>query len=364
MQHNDRSGIRPLKVQLGSSLPAQPVAALPIGHRLPGGMRPRLAGHRNLPLERPGGLLGLLGILPQARVAQLLDWVLGGGAQAWPRGRPAVEEDAPFFLGMPHLGADGLSVSWLLRECGHVHWRAVAEITGVEPGQLTDRFGNRAFASVVSCRVEGRPEAFGEEDRVRFVPVLRPAPETGWRSRTALVAESGARIDVELVTLFARRERAGSARLVRAEMDPALLADDTGPKSARARLMRGEARAAHGAAQADAAPAHLSIPISSALHYNAVLLCYYANLSIYFQECEGLVLAQGAQTLPLLRMRIDCFGSLDDEEMLDLVSVPSVAAIAPTPRVVIRSHARRRSDGAVVATCETVRGYEDDEAPV
>jgi probable biosynthetic protein (TIGR04099 family) len=59
--------------------------------------------------------------------------------------------------GMPQLSYTGLSENWLLKECGHRHWEALAAQTGRATHDLGDDDGHRSYAAFTAVRLQ----AFG-----------------------------------------------------------------------------------------------------------------------------------------------------------------------------------------------------------
>lgn len=60
-----------------------------------------------------------------------------------------------FQVGMPNSSLIGLSENWLLKECGHQHWLALAELLGYQNPEFYDRHGRPAYAAFLTVRVKG-----------------------------------------------------------------------------------------------------------------------------------------------------------------------------------------------------------------
>jgi probable biosynthetic protein (TIGR04099 family) len=56
--------------------------------------------------------------------------------------------------GMPQLSYTGLSENWLLKECGHRHWEALAAHAGCENPDFLDSNGNRSYAAFTAIRLQ------------------------------------------------------------------------------------------------------------------------------------------------------------------------------------------------------------------
>lgn len=56
-------------------------------------------------------------------------------------------------LGMPELVIGGLSETWLLEQCGDMHWQLLAHVVGSPPAGFSDEHGNRIYAGIVACEL-------------------------------------------------------------------------------------------------------------------------------------------------------------------------------------------------------------------
>jgi probable biosynthetic protein (TIGR04098 family) len=243
-------------------------------------------------------------------------------------------------------------MNWLLRECCHRHWWALAESLRTSPTSLVDESGVRAFASVVAAVVSGRPSGFAEDEIVSVHHVTPPRAANGWRSETLLAGESGAFLTIEIVTAFARRNGSSNHALERARM-PVALSSGGGSEGARARLLQARGRAERAAALNDGRPPHLSFSICPETHLNGVGLMYFANFVDCFAQTERTVVPPLVAEMTLASRELHYFGNIDPGDALDVLSDVSVVRLHASPRVDVTSSARRRSDGAVIATCRS-----------
>lgn len=264
--------------------------------------------------------------------------------------------DAPWFMiGMPHMDGQGLSLSWFLREAGHLHWWSVAEHTGRNPHGLKDVHGNRALPGVVAVVVSGRADVFVEDDVVELKLVQRPSPLNGWRSVTELRSTTGSVLSAELVTAFASRGGESNQSLEAAQMPADMVPERGTMMSRRTDQIRGLGSAARRDAEADMVPPVLSVRISSHLHFNGVGLACFAGLHDLFVTAEATA-GQSAlpDALPVAHRRIHYFGNLDTGDMLDISIRSEERLVEGRASLVMISYARRRADGLVVAVCESV----------
>src|ERR1700722_9211049 len=78
-------------------------------------------------------------------------------------------KDIHITLGMPHLSLGGLSENWLLKECGNLHWLALASAHGMKRPDFRDGHGNRLYAAFTCVRVmDARFAAAKEHEALRI----------------------------------------------------------------------------------------------------------------------------------------------------------------------------------------------------
>lgn len=267
--------------------------------------------------------------------------------------RRARPDDEVIRLGMPQLGRDGLSLNWLLRECCHRQWWAIANHFQTAPSQIVDRNGERAMASVVACVIHGDPAAFREDETASFDEVVAPTPATRWRGEYALASNRAAWMVVELVTAFARKAGPSNRDLAAADLSGAK-APFCGRRMQRAGELRARAQELRQRFQNDTRPPHLTFPIYPDVHLNGMGLVYFANFVDFFLAAEANALPP-TLAIAARRREIYYFGNLDAGDQLDVVCDVSVRSVAPVPHVVVEAAARRRSDGRTIAVWESER---------
>lgn len=263
--------------------------------------------------------------------------------------------DAPWFLlGMPHMNGQGLSLTWLLREAGHLHWWSLAEFTGRHPNDLKDVNGDRALPGVVACIVSGRTDAFKEDDVVELKQLQRPSTLNGWRSVFELRATSGASLSVELVTAFATRGGASNHSLETAKMSQEFVAERGTMTSRRTDQIRRHGSIDRRRAEAEMLPPVLSVRISSHLHFNGVGVACFASVHDLFVAAEANSNLEHAEYANVETRRLHYYGNFDNGDMLDISVSHEERLVEDEQCLVLVSNARRRADGLVVAVCESV----------
>lgn len=269
--------------------------------------------------------------------------------------RPTADLPRAVRLGMPHLGPEGLREAWLLSEAAHHHWLGVARACGTRPAGLRDREGGRVYPAVVSWVHTAGPQPFAEDDVARLRHDVPPRPEGGWRSVLRVEGASGAGATVEMTSVLARREGPSNAALAAADM-PAQLAPppvaELMPREAR--VLRDRARAMRAAAGARASAPTLTLRVGAHDMDGAGLLPPAAILR-YFAEAEAAALAGPWSAPPVHRREVHAYANVDPGDWIDLDCDLLATEVSPEPAVLSSITARRASDGALVAACETVR---------
>lgn len=122
--------------------------------------------------------------------------------------------------GMPNLCYNGLSENWLLKECGHRHWLAMAQAQGSEQPEFCDAGGRKVYAAFTLVRLSNaRLEQIGENDAFSITSQCLPAGRAQHYSRHELWAHGQRGARIEMLSAFVRREKPGNNRsVVRAAM--------------------------------------------------------------------------------------------------------------------------------------------------
>ncbi|MEM1377179.1 MAG: hypothetical protein AAGG69_07290 [Pseudomonadota bacterium] len=260
---------------------------------------------------------------------------------------------APFRLGMPHLSAEGVHLSWLLREACHMHWSIVAKRMNISPSAFLDQNGARVLPSVVGCTFNGDATQFHEHDLCQFIVAEMPRPENGWRIHVDLVKQDGRRLSAEIITAFSRRNGPSNLDLKRAELDRSFSTLKTGEAAERTNFIRTHGGVDRASAEQDQDPPHLSVQIDQTTHINGVGLVYFASIHDMIARSEANALPKLIHPGGVRSRRIHYFGNLDAGDFLDITTRALVQSVAPNASIVVRSHARRASDDAVISVAES-----------
>jgi probable biosynthetic protein (TIGR04099 family) len=140
-----------------------------------------------------------------------------------------------YTAGMPQLAYSGLSENWLLKECGDLHWQALAAAHGQAHPAFHDQSGASAYAAFTALRVSGGElDLLAENEGYAIHSSLAAAGRAQYFSRHQLRDAGGrlARIDMLSAFVFRseHRDNRSVGRAVLAEealvhTDPCLAAE-------------------------------------------------------------------------------------------------------------------------------------------
>lgn len=143
--------------------------------------------------------------------------------------------------GMPQLALYGLSENWLLKECAHLHWMAIARAQGQDEPAFADIDGRRSHAALTAVRLrEARLDAVAEHAPFALLARLVPHGRAQHYSAQTVRLGSTRLARLELLSALVRRAPGGGNRSVaKAQMQPerkGLVAGDATLTAAAAEL--------------------------------------------------------------------------------------------------------------------------------
>ncbi|MEL6766575.1 MAG: hypothetical protein AAFP17_05295 [Pseudomonadota bacterium] len=262
-----------------------------------------------------------------------------------------------FHLGQPHLSAAGLSLAWLIEECGHRHRWSIAESLRTRPSLIRDIAGRPVLTPVTTARIAGFTHSFGADEEVVLAFTLEPSAETGWRSEHALVGAGGNALSVELITAFTPARSDDMPALGQSQMPPHLEPEREGSLARRTRVLRARGRAAEAVAATHTADQSvapsLAVPaLGGLLHDGAALLCL-AALARLFQAAEAAAGRDAGAPISARELHLRGGMALDDAVTVTLThGLPETAGGGRTGQL---ATARRRTDDAIVALSAITR---------
>ncbi len=131
-----------------------------------------------------------------------------------------IKQVSHYLIGMPQLSAVGLSEQWLLKECGHEHWLALASALGCVKPEFKDEHGRKVYAAFVCLNIEnGKLNQVNENDEIDIITSLIRISSTRSMSRHLVMKGDLVIARVEMISTFVYREMAGNNQsVVRADM--------------------------------------------------------------------------------------------------------------------------------------------------
>ncbi|MEO1532588.1 MAG: hypothetical protein AAFU72_10500 [Pseudomonadota bacterium] len=259
-----------------------------------------------------------------------------------------------FHLGQPHLSVAGLSVAWLIEQCGHRHRWSIAESLRTLPGLIRDAAGRPVLTPVVTARISGFTHSFRADEEVTLAFTLEPRAENGWRSEHALVGSRGNALTVELVTAFTPAPAEELTTLTQSKMPPHLEPERDSGLARRTRVLRARGRAAEAIAGTQAVMPTITMPaIGGLLHDGAALPCL-AAMSRLFQAAE--TAAGRGEAAPISARELHLVRGMAQSEAVTVTVSAGLPETAGGGRSGQLATARRFSDDQVLALSATTRG--------
>ena len=230
----------------------------------------------------------------------------------------------------------------IVRDCMNLHWAAVATEIGCAPDLIGEREDGTAGPRFVACILSLAPGAFEGAARIALEPELFPTAANGWRSVTRLEGRGGSGGTVELVSAIG----AGPSGQI--------------PEGARTRLLAARAASARETAREEVLglgrPPALVVPVSGRANSAGAGRLPLTDWMSLFDRAEAAATVRAQAAVVAVSREFHCCGRVEDGDAVELSCTPSAA---DAPEVSRFGHAARRSDGAIVATCETRLVRED-----
>ena len=114
-------------------------------------------------------------------------------------------------LGMPHLCMNGLSETWLLKECGHRHWLMLAAAAGLPAPDFRDPVGRPIYAAFLSVSIRNAAfETAREHARIAFASRLARISGTRFMSLHRIAVAGRPIGEIAMTSTFVRRLHEGA----------------------------------------------------------------------------------------------------------------------------------------------------------
>ncbi|MGF6880438.1 Pnap_2097 family protein [Paraburkholderia sp. MM5477-R1] len=122
---------------------------------------------------------------------------------------------ARYRAGMPQLSLTGLSESWLLKECGHRHWEALAVDTGRAVPEFIADDGVRSYAAFTALSLRAQSlDGIDENDDFSIDTELCRVGPVRHFSRHRIVDAQQTVATLSMMSTFVNRTEAGNNRSV------------------------------------------------------------------------------------------------------------------------------------------------------
>lgn len=264
-----------------------------------------------------------------------------------------------YCAGMPQLGLYGLSENWLLKECGHLHWLAIAHAQGRQVPDFADAAGHKSYAALTAVHLrEARLDTVAENAPFSLsVCATSPGRAQHYSTQTLRCGPTRA-ARIELLSAFVRREAGSNRSIVRAPVDGAdggdpALTDAALSLQARARLFRSGDRVARmGLQPAAAGHALRAVDFTPCPHndFNGAGLLYFASFQALADRAE--LACFGLRPALTVERELYFYGNIDPGET---VRVELLAARDERTEFAHWWRLRRRADGTRIADLITRR---------
>nr|WP_246482427.1 Pnap_2097 family protein [Methylopila capsulata] len=107
---------------------------------------------------------------------------------------------------MPELCLGGLSETWLLKACGDLHWRLIAEFCGVAAADFRDANGEKVYAAFCAAQSDDLAlDAFAEHDDLTIRSEITRTSRTRFASTHRLQRKGAPAGKVALLSTFVKR---------------------------------------------------------------------------------------------------------------------------------------------------------------
>ncbi|WP_394790940.1 Pnap_2097 family protein [Rhodoferax sp.] len=259
---------------------------------------------------------------------------------------------AHYSAGMPQLCSSGLSENWLLKECGHRHWLAIAHSQGQVRPEFRDALGHKVYAAFSLVRIaHAQLERIEEHDVFSISTQCLPVGRTQHYSQHVLVSRGQRMALVEMLSVFVRRTQAGSnrsiARAVMATLQAACPSSQAAlAEAAEAFVQHGRARRAASSRQTSDADLHTSAYTPCPYNdFNGANLLYFSSFQSMVDRAEGAYL-QSPRPALLRERELVFYGNLD---IGDSVRTQLRRDAGPAGQLAHHSLLHRGSDGICIA---------------
>ncbi|GBD50491.1 Pnap_2097 family protein [Methylopila sp. Yamaguchi] len=241
-------------------------------------------------------------------------------------------------LGMPELCLGGVSETWLLKLCGDLHWRLLAEVCGVAAADFRDATGDKVYAAFCAVQSQGLAlDAFAEHDELTIRSEMTRTSRTRFATTHRLQRRGGAAAgSIALLSTFVKRAEGGCNRSIAKVVLPGLPAWDGLSRGAAiaalpAQLRRGRWTEHRGFTCGDESDiGHIDVRPCPTQDFNGAELMYFCAYQAFADRAEWDLLDLPARGVAVRAREIVYHGNLE-----------------PGARLTVRLRGLKRRPGAV-----------------
>lgn len=122
-----------------------------------------------------------------------------------------IRRSQDYLAAMPNLSLTGLSENWLLKECGHQHWLALAHLFDLPLPDFREADGRSAYAAFVAIRVtQAQLQRISEHQPFSLHTTLEAAGRARFVSQHQLCVGEERLASVELISTLVTRQEQGN----------------------------------------------------------------------------------------------------------------------------------------------------------
>jgi probable biosynthetic protein (TIGR04099 family) len=272
----------------------------------------------------------------------------------------ALAMPASIVLGMPHLSLNGLSETWLLKECGHRHWFMLARAAGLDAPEFHDQAGEPIYAAFLAVSVRDAAfETAREHDALVFSSRLTRVSRTQLTSFHRLSARGRPIGEIAMTSTFVRRaERGRNHSIARAEVSglpPVGAAPNALAFAAQAAALRGDRWVTHLGfeRQTVAVIDRFAIDPCPGQDFNGANFLYFASFQAFIDRAEWSFFRPTAPFPTTRRRDIIYRGNIDPGERV----IASLLQFRRDDENLSHWYRLERAqDQAIIADVFTVRG--------
>lgn len=264
-----------------------------------------------------------------------------------------------YCAGMPQLSYTGLSENWLLKECGHRHWEALAAHAGRASTGIHDDNGGRSYAAFTAIRLQTRGlDSIAENDVFDIRTTLCRTAAVRHFSTHRVMKGDVSVAEIEMSSAFVTRGEAHSNRYVARAALAALPGEVVAMPDAALHMMQTGKRLRTGEQHAlqDLAPS-ASEPIEFLpcpnTDFNGADFLYFASFQAFVDRAEWQ--RHRFDEPPVIASRsLFYYGNVD---VGDILSVQAVGESEDERGIRHWTQVRRKSDGMKIADVATEKRW-------